>query len=108
MKKYGTGLSLLLLQALVFYLLPPLFGPRDAIGMVVCLLAVTFILSVLFGAVIQSELKSLYPIAAAIFFVPSVFLYYNETALIHILWYAVVSALGVALGTLIRKLVRKS
>ena len=40
-------------------------------------------------------------------FIPSVFIYYNESALIHSVWYFVVSVVGTAIGTVITKLFAK-
>ena len=49
----------------------------------------------------------LIPIIIAITFVPSVFIYYNETALIHSLWYLAVSSFGLIIGMVIHKLILK-
>jgi len=46
-----------------------------------------------------------YPVITAIVFVPSVFIYYNETAMIHSMWYLVVSSIGMIIGTILRKLI---
>ena len=101
MKKYVKPLAVLLLQAGAFYLLPLFFGPRDVIGMVFLILFSTLVLAAVFGAVAgNGGLKLLYPTAVVLLFLPTVFLYYNETALIHALWYLVVSMVGLLLGSL--------
>ena len=54
---------------------------------------------------IQRWLKYLYPVIIAIVFIPSVFIYYNETAMIHSMWYLVVSSIGMLIGAILRKLI---
>lgn len=107
MKKHTRELIFLLLQAAAFYLFPPFslsFGPM---GRVLMLLIFTFLLSVLMGLFSASGLKYLFPAAAALLFLPSVFLYYNESALVHALWYFVISCAGLLPASLARRLIRK-
>jgi len=49
----------------------------------------------------------LYPFIVAVIFIPTVMLYYNSSALIHSVWYLVVSAIGLFIGTVIYKLTHK-
>jgi len=42
----------------------------------------------------------------SLLFLPSVPIWYNSSALVHALWYLVISAVGLALGCLIRLLAR--
>ena len=90
MKRYLKEIIILLLQLFVFYIFPLFAGPTDVIGMVVFIIFVTLLLSVVIGLISDKKMKYLYPIITAILFVPSVFIYYNETALIHSVWYLVV------------------
>ena len=101
-----TGL-ILLLQLFMFYIFPMFAGPTDAIGMVILILLSTLLLSIIFASISNKKIKYLYPIVIAILFIPSVFIYYNESALVHSLWYLVVSTFGMIIGTLIRFLVNK-
>ena len=101
MKKYLKELIILLVQLLLFYIFPLFAGPTDAMGMVLLLIILAFILSLILGAISDNKLKFLYPIIVAIIFLPSVFIYYNDSALIHSLWYLVVSAVGMGVGALI-------
>lgn len=104
MKAYIKELVIIGLQALTFYLLPPLFFHRgDPIGMVLIMVLVTLVLSLILGRISQKKLRFLYPVAIAIIFLPSVYLYYNHTALIHAVWYLVVSGAGLLLGVLLTK-----
>ena len=70
--------------------------------MILIMLLATFVLSALTGAALRGRIKYLYPAAVSALFVPSVFIYYNESALIHVLWYLVASFAGVLLGSFIR------
>ena len=107
MKKYVKEIIILLVQSAVFYLVP-LFGMTDnPMGMVLLIVLLTLGLSLILGAVSKEKIKYLYPVIISVLFIPSVFIYYNETALIHALWYLVVSAVGMAIGALINKAVSK-
>ena len=107
MKRYVKECALLVCQILLFYLLPLFAGPTDAMGMVFLMLAGTFALSILMGLFPCRTIKYIYPLIAAAIFVPSVFLYYNESALVHALWYLIVSLVGIGIGALARKLAAK-
>lgn len=100
MKKYFKFYILTVVQALMFYILPLFAGPTDIMGLVVLLIISTFIISMLMG-IYKYKIKFLFPFVVAIIFLPSVFIYYNDSALVHALWYCVVSFLGISIGSLI-------
>ena len=102
-KKYVKEIILLLLQLSVFYLFPLFMNVGNPMGMVLLLLTATFVLSLVTGSISERKIKYLYPIITAGIFVPSVFIYYNESALIHSLWYLTDSSLGIALETIMEK-----
>lgn len=104
MKRFLKESIILLLQMFMFYIFPLFAGPTDAIGMVFLIIVSTFILSVIIGSVSKEKIKYFYPIVISILFIPSVFIYYNETALIHSTWYFVVASVGLLLGVIIYKL----
>ncbi len=99
---------ILLLQLFVFYIFPLFAGPTDAMGMVVLIILAVFILSIIIGIISKNKFKLLYPIAVAVLFIPSVFIYYNKTALIHSIWYLVDSSIGMVIGIIINKLIIKN
>lgn len=107
MKKYVKEIIILLIQLLIFYMLPLLAGPTDAMGMVFLILLSTFVLSILIGGISNEKVKYLYPVVIAMLFIPSVFIYYNESAFIHSVWYFVVSTIGMLIGTIANKLIGK-
>lgn len=103
MRKHIIGAAAILMQLIVFYLVPLFAGAADAMGMVSMMLLATFTLSAVLGAASKTWTKYMHPIIAALAFVPSVFIYYNESALIHAIWYFAASAFGVLLGAIVGK-----
>ena len=104
MKKYFKEILIGIIQLFMFYIFPLFAGPTDAIGMVVLIIAATFVLSIIIGSFSDKKIKYLYPIATSILFIPSVFIYYNESAIVHSLWYLVVSGVGLLIGVIMYKL----
>ena len=107
MRKYTKELVILLLQMLMFYVFPLTCGPTDAMGMVFLILVSVFTFSAIIGGISDYKIKFLYPIVIAILFIPSVFIYYNESALVHALWYLVVGCVGLGIGAVVHKIVFK-
>ena len=101
MKKYLKELIIFILQLCMFYIFPMFAGPSDAIGMVFGIIIATLILSFVLGIISGNTIKFLYPIITAVAFIPSVMIYYNGTAMIHAIWYLLVSGVGVFLGSFI-------
>ena len=104
MKKCLKEIIIILLQIFMFYIFPLFAGPTDAMGMVLLIIIVTFILALIIGLISKMKLKYIYPIIIAVIFIPSVFIYYNESALIHTIWYLIDSIIGVLIGVLINKM----
>ncbi len=105
MKKHLKEIIVLLLQLFMFYIFPLFAGPTDAMGMVFLIIIATFLLSIIIGSISKEKIKYLYPIITAVLFIPSVFIHYNESALIHSVWYLVISTGGLLIGTVICKLI---
>lgn len=107
MKKYLKEISILILQAFIFCFLPMFMWNIGAIGMVLLLLFLTFSLSIIIGSISKNKIKFIYPAIVSLLFIPTMFIYYNESALIHSIWYLVVSSIGLLVGTIIYKLTHK-
>ena len=107
MKRFIKEIIILLIQLFMFYIFPMFAGPTDAMGMVLLIILATFVLSIIIGSISKEKIKYLYPIIISILFIPSVFIYYNESALVHALWYLVISSIGVVFGTVIYKLTHR-
>ena len=104
MKKNIKEIIIFALQLFMFYIFPLFAGPTDVMGMVVLILLSTLILSIVLASISNKRINYLYPIIVSLIFIPSVFIYYNETALIHSIWYLVDSAIGILIGTIIYKI----
>ena len=105
MKRYLKEIIILLIQLFMFYIFPLFAGPTDAMGMVLIIIIIsTFVLSILIASISKEKLKYLYPLIIAVLFIPSVYIHYNDSALIHSVWNFVVSSIGMCIGTIIYKL----
>lgn len=98
---------LVALQLLTFYLLPLLMKTMGPMGLVLIMAIITFMFSLILGVSLTSKFKFLYPILVAIIFLPSVYLFYNDSALIHTVWYFVISLVGLLLGTLVQSILKR-
>lgn len=106
MKKYSNLIVLSILQFCLFYIVPLLVNRNEAIAMVVMLLLGTFLLSILAG-ITKFEFKILYPLLVVFLFAPTIPIYYNFSAIVHIIWYSVISYTGLGIGMLITWIQKK-
>ena len=102
MKKYVREGLIVAVQLFMFYIFPLFAGPTDAMGMVLLILLSVLLLSLLFGCLSNARARCAYPAVIVILFIPSVFIYYNPSALMHALWYFVVSSVGMLAGMICR------
>ena len=107
MKRFIKEIIILTIQLFMFYIFPLFAGPTDAMGMVLLIILATLLLSIAIGSISKQKIKYLYPIIISIIFIPSVFIYYNESALIHSLWYFIVASIGLIIGSITHFLVNK-
>ena len=105
MRKYLLELIAVIINTGLFYILPLFAGPTDAMGMVVLMILYTMLLSFILGCASGNWIRFLYPLVIAIVFIPSVYIYYSGGALIHSVWYLVVSYISMLEGFGIRMLV---
>ncbi len=82
-----------------FYLLP-LLG-RDTGSFILILIFAVPLLCLLTGLIFGARHGTdlLYPLIVGILFIPSIFLYYNTTAWVYIILYAMIALLGNVLGS---------
>ena len=106
MKRYLKEIIVLVLQLLVFYITPLFAGPTDVMGMVVLMITLTIVLSIVIGCISDKKIKYLYPVIISVLFIPSVFIYYNDSALVHSLWYLVISYIAIGLGVIMRRIIK--
>ena len=100
------SLIILLIQIIMFYLFPLTAGPTDMMGLVLILLFTTLILSIIIVTISNNKIKYLYPIIVAIVFIPTIYIYYNDSALIHSIWYLVTSLIGLIIGIILNKTIK--
>ncbi len=101
MIKVKQMLPYLLITAAAFYLLP-LLGNDTGSFMFILLIAtplISFIAALLYG--VRRGFDVTYWIIVAVLFVPTIFIYYNSTAWIYIVVYAVIALVGSAIGGLV-------
>lgn len=106
LKKYIKETIILLLQLLLFYVLPLSAGPTDMMGLVVLLIISVFVLSIVMGIISNSKIKYIYPFIISILFIPSIFLYYNSSAFIYVFWYLIDSILGLGIGLIFLEIIK--
>lgn len=103
MKKIKENLLYYLVLILNFYLLPLLIRDTGS-GMLVLLILVPLIClitSILYGK--KNGFNILYSLFVALLFIPSIFIYYNSSAMIYILAYGVIACIGSVIGDFLRK-----
>ena len=104
-KRYKRELIVLLVQILLFYILPLFAGPTDMMGVIVLLLVSSFVLGIVVGYISKDRMKFAYPVAVGMVFLPSVLIYYNSTATIHSVWYFMISDVGLLFGMILKYII---
>lgn len=87
MKKYKPEITTLILQSLVFYLIPLLMKFLDPLIVMLIIFLSTLFLAIHLAMESSSNLRFLSPIVVAILFSPTIFIYYNESAAIYSRWF---------------------
>ncbi len=102
MKKIKNQFAYLLIITLTFYGLPLI--DRESEMLVLCILfpLVCFLSAIVYG--IKYLFSLVYSILVMLLFIPTIFIFYNETASIYIGVYGVISLVGNLLGSFIRKI----
>ena len=98
MKKFKKMLPYLIINAIVFYLTPFMIKDTGS-GMLILLIGfpvICFIVALIYG--IKNSFNWIYSLLVMLLFVPTIFIFYNESATIYILAYGIISAFGNFLG----------
>ena len=106
MKQYTKEIIIFLIQLITFYIFPLSMHIFEPMGTVLLMLIITLILSTILTIISKNKIKYLYPIIISILFLPTIFIYYNESALIHSIWYLVISIIGFVIGTIINLIIK--
>jgi len=107
MIKYLKEIIILIIQLFMFYIYPIFMYLYEPIGTVMLILLTTLILSIILNIVSKNRIKYVYPFLIAVLFLPTIYIYYNESALVHSLWYLVISLIGMILGYIIEFTIKK-
>lgn len=94
-------LPYLLIIIFAFYILPLLIKDTGS-GILILLIGIPiicFIVSFIYG--IKNSFNWLFSIFIMMLFVPSIFIYYNESATIYVLVYGVISIIAQFIGSLL-------
>lgn len=102
-KKWIAFILCIIILAVDFYLLPCLINDTGmAMIMILCVMPlIAFICSLIYG--VRQGFNILLPVAAVILFLPTVFIYYNESAWVYAVIYGIVSVAGNSMGRLFYK-----
>lgn len=101
--KYKKMIPYLLFVIASYYLFPMVIKDTG-MGMLVLLLILPFIslvTSFLYG--LKNTFHPLFPLLIMVVYVPSIFLYYNSSAMIYVFIYGVLSIFGMFIGFQISK-----
>lgn len=93
----------LLVNVIAFYILPMIIQDTGS-AMLVLLIVIPLIClvtAIVFG--IKKSFNWIYPLAVALLFAPTVFLFYNESAAIYIVAYGIIALVGNLIGKIFYK-----
>ncbi len=101
MEKFRKMLQYLVIIILAFYLLPFLIKDTGS-GMFILLIGlpiICLIVSLIYG--MKNSFNWLFSLLVMLLFIPTIFIFYNESAAIYILAYGVISVIGNFIGSLL-------
>lgn len=103
MNKSRKMLPYLLICTFAFYIMPILDVSKDFFVLTVILFfpTICFWVSLFYGT--KNGYNYIFSIIIAVFFVPAVFIHYNNSALIYVFVYGISSFLGNLVGTFIQR-----
>ena len=102
-KKILALLPYVIVLAIIFYVLPLLIKDTGS-GMFMLLLVIpllTLICAVIYG--VRQGFDFLLPVTATILFAPTIFIFYNRSAWVYIIAYAVIALVGNGIGRAFHK-----
>lgn len=105
MKKRMKEFIIFTVLFLCFYLLPfvVVYISKGAIVLTIFInIFITFILSIILGIISNFKLYYLYPIIIIIMYIPSIFIFYNDSAIIYSLFHFIVSFIGIGIGKVLK------
>ena len=102
MKKIKNQFAHLLIIMLAFYGLPLIDRGSEMLMLFILFPLVCLLSAIVYG--IKYSFSLVYSILVMVLFIPTIFIFYNETASIYIGVYGIISLVGNLLGSFIRKI----
>ena len=98
MEKLRKIIPYLLINIVIFYLLPVLMKNTGSAMLIMLILMplTSFVTSLACGY--KNTFTWIYPLLVMLIFIPSIFIFYNESATIYIFVYGIISLIGSFLG----------
>ena len=106
MKKLRNQFPFLIIIVLAFYGLPFIDRESGMLTLLILVPLVCFFVAFVYG--LKHSFTLVYSILVMALFIPTIFIFYNETASFYIGAYGLISIIGNLLGSLIRKIINRS
>lgn len=105
MKISRVDVCLFIIQLLMFYLLPLLGAIVNEMIIMFAQISVTFLLSMLIGAMSDSRVKYVLPVLTTLIYIPSSYIYFSYNKVTCILLYLIFSCIGLLVGLITAKII---
>ena len=102
MKKIQNQIPYLLFMVLAFYGFPLIDRESGMLTLLILFPLVCLLSAFVYG--VKYSFSLVYSILIMVVFIPTIFIFYNETASIYVGIYGVISIIGNLLGTFIKKI----
>ena len=104
MKKIREMYVYLIVITLAFYVLPAFINDTGTSIFFLLILTpiICFITSIIYG--IRHSFNLIFLLLIMALFIPTIFIFYNESAAVYVLIYGIIAAIGNLLGSLIKKM----
>ena len=104
MKKIREMSVYLIVITLAFYVLPAFINDTGSgiFFLLILIPIICFLTSIIYG--IRHSFNLIFLLLIMILFIPTIFIFYNESAAIYVLIYGIIATIGNLLGSLIKKM----
>ena len=103
MKKIREMSVYLIVITLAFYVLPAFINDTGTgiFFLIILTPIICFVTSIIYG--IRHSFNLIFLLIIMILFIPTIFIFYNESAAVYVLIYGIIATIGNLLGSLIKK-----
>ena len=103
MKKIREMSVYLIVITLAFYVLPAFINDTGTgiFFLIILTPIICFVTSIIYG--IRHSFNLIFLLLIMILFIPTIFIFYNESAAVYVLIYGIIAIIGNLLGSLIKK-----